>query len=419
MRKIAIIGAGPAGIYAGLLLKDFQGKITLFEQNPDIGKKLSLTGGGRMNVTNKVFYAKQFESCEKNLLKKIFKNPHIKDREKILEKLGIEYVWENNRAILKSQNAVLEVQRLKKELQIQENMEVLHMAKVSEIKTFGSGEKQKFELEININGYTEKENFDVVILSQGGMYRIGDLKSKEKIYHLPLSLDHNITEVAPSLSALIFKNKKLSKLSGIAFKAELKDVKEKVSVVDDLLITHFGVSGPASLDFSALRKSEIVELNFLPDISEKEFLSQFNTLRQGKNGLKKFLKNFLPKRLIQFHLENSDIQISENNPDVNNQDFEIKFIADISKEKLKKLIQSLFHFEITDIQENIYPATWTTKGGVSLKEVHSFSLESKICKNLFFAGEILDINGLCGGYNISFAAISAQIVADEILSDKA
>jgi len=90
-------------------------------------------------------------------------------------------------------------------------------------------------------------------------------------------------------------------------------------------------------------------------------------------------------------------------------------IADINKEKLKILRQNLFHFNLSNVKKLDYPFCWTTRGGVDLKEINMATLESKLNKNCYFAGEILDVNGLCGGYNISFAAISAKIVAEAIL----
>lgn len=393
MKKIAIIGAGPAGIYTTLLLNDFQGEVHLFEQNKDIGEKLKTTGGGRMNVTNKVFSEQEFNSCSNNLYKKIFKNPHIKNRFNILEKLGIEYTYEKNRAILASQNAIAEVARLKRLLQAQSNSSIHLNSKIINIKNKDS----KFEISSN----QSTEFFDYCVLTTGGMYRMFDLGDSEKIYQLPHQLGHHTTEVSPSLCALIFKDQKLRDLSGIAFEGILRDKKNNKSVQDDILLTHFGISGPAALDFSAIRESENIELSFISNITEKEFIKSFNQAREGKQGLKKFLKQYLPERLAQFHTQES--HITQN------------FIADIPKIKLQALCKSIFHYPIPTCQPNSYPASWTTKGGVKLEEINTHSLESKLVTNLFFAGEVLDINGLCGGYNISFAAISAQIVVDAVM----
>ena len=132
--KIAIIGAGPAGLFSTLLLKDLDVEVTLFEQNKRLGEKLRITGGGRMNVTNEFFGVDQFTSQSVRPLKHLFKSPWIKNRFDILEELGIQYVWEKNRAILASGDAVEEVERLSQKISLQRNANVCCNSKVKEIK---------------------------------------------------------------------------------------------------------------------------------------------------------------------------------------------------------------------------------------------------------------------------------------------
>lgn len=392
--KIAIIGAGPAGIYTTLLLQELTGEVHLFEQNKDVGEKLKTTGGGRMNVTNKVFSPLEFSSEQHRSVERLFKNPHFENRYDILEKLGIEYQWEKNRAILKSQNAVAEVARLKARIEAQSNA-FLHLnTKIESIVREESGFK------ITWNNGQGADFFDRVVLTVGGMYRMGDLGPVEQIYSLPLKVEHTITDVSPSLCGLIFIDKPLRAFSGISFVGRLTDIATRRSITDDLLITHVGISGPAALDFSSFA-GEKVEMSFITEIEEKIFVERFNALRMGKHSIKKFLKEFLPQRLVVFHLERSEI--------------DQEFIADLPKQKLQNLVQSIFHYPIPERRPNVYPGSWTTKGGVALDEVLTKNLESKKVPGLHFAGEVLDFNGLCGGYNISFAMISAQIVADDLL----
>lgn len=392
--KIAIIGAGPAGIYTTLLLQELTGEVHLFEQNKDVGEKLKTTGGGRMNVTNKVFSPLEFSSEQHRSVERLFKNPHFENRYDILEKLGIEYQWEKNRAILKSQNAVAEVARLKARIEAQSNA-FLHLnTKIESIVREESG------FEITWNNGQGADFFDRVVLTVGGMYRMGDLGPVEQIYSLPLKVEHTITDVSPSLCGLIFIDKPLRAFSGISFVGRLTDIATRRSITDDLLITHVGISGPAALDFSSFA-GEKVEMSFITEIEEKIFVERFNALRMGKHSIKKFLKEFLPQRLVVFHLERSEI--------------DQEFIADLPKQKLQNLVQSIFHYPIPERRPNVYPGSWTTKGGVALDEVLTKNLESKKVPGLHFAGEVLDFNGLCGGYNISFAMISAQIVADDLL----
>jgi predicted Rossmann fold flavoprotein len=286
------------------------------------------------------------------------------------------------------------VARLKSKVERQANVHLHLDAKIKSIKRIGE------EFLIQIVGSSKSFKFDRVILTTGGMYRMGDLGLAEKIYGLPTDLEHTVTDVSPSLCPLIFRDKALRQFSGISFVGRLNDLESRQSLTDDLLITHFGISGPVALDFSSFA-GDRVTLSFITSVTEKEFITEFNAQRMGKNSIKKFLKKFLPQRLVNFHLER--VEITQN------------FIADLPKQKLKLLVKSCFHYPIPERQKNTYPGSWTTKGGVPLGEVKTKNLESKSIPHLYFAGEVLDFNGLCGGYNISFAMISAQIVADDLM----
>jgi len=396
--KIAIIGAGPAGIYTSLLLSGFSGEVHLFEQNDQIGMKLERTGGGRMNIANKVFSEKQFSSTQPNLLKKLFKNPWIKNRMDIFDELSVEYNWEENRALLKSQNATKEIYRLNDELVDQENVTINLVSKVVDIEK----KDDQYLLKIRTDGAAREEIFDTVVIAGGGMFKIDDLGPEEEIYKLPLRLGHTITSLSPSLSSLMIKNNPLMDFSGISLLAELTDAKTRKKMLGNTLITHNGLSGPLPLDFSSILEGDNIEMNFLPETNEEDFTKEFNNLRQGKNNIKTFLKKFLPGRLAEWQMKQAEIQ-------------EGGIIADVSKEKFKILRKRLFHFRLNNITKLDYPFCWTTKGGVDLGEINVGTMESKLHKNLYFTGEILDVNGFCGGYNISFAAICAKIVSERIL----
>ena len=229
------------------------------------------------------------------------------------------------------------------------------------------------------------------------MFRIGDDLDMEEIYKLPIQLGHSITKISPSLSSLTVGNNPLRDFSGISIKAELSDNNNKMA--GDMLIAHHGLSGPLPLDFSSVLESDEVTINFLPDTNEDEFTAEFNNLRQGKNSVRNLISKYLPKRLAEWHIEKANIEINQ-------------IIADINKEKFKILKNNLYRFRLNNVNKLDYKFCWTTKGGVDIRELNVATMESKLCKNVYFAGEILDVNGLCGGYNISFAAISAKIASE-------
>jgi predicted Rossmann fold flavoprotein len=209
--------------------------------------------------------------------------------------------------------------------------------------------------------------------------------------------------VNPSLSPIKIKNNPFKDLSGTSLVLQLISRENKIKMTQDAIFTHAGISGPVVLDFSAyLPSSGEFFINFIPQITEEDFFAGFSRLRQGKNLFRKYLREFLPKKVADWHLDSAGITLTTN-------------IADISKDKVKMLRKNLFNYPVSGTETCDYSACWTTKGGVPLSEINVATMESKIHPNLFFAGEILDVNGLCGGYNISFAAISAKILSEKIL----
>ena len=395
--KTAIIGAGPAGIFTAIFLRDFKGEIHIFEQNEILGKKLRLTGGGRMNITNKKLSGDDYFSSEERLKTNLLKTRWLVNREKLFTELGIEYKWEENRAISKSEDASREVERLISTIQKQKNTFIHEKVKVLDIKKSG----EKYSIKFN----NKIEEFDFVIISSGGMLKFHDMGPRENIYNLAIKLGHTITKTRPVLTPLVITNNPFKDLSGLSFKGAIGNVGTKEKIIGDILITHLGISGPAVLDFSSVFEGNSCELGFVSEMNEEEFKTQFWKLREGKNYIKTFLHKFMPKNLYEWHLKKAGV-------------LDDVMIADVSREKFIILSANLFHLVLSGVQRMDYSNSWTTEGGVDLKEINVATMESKLNPHLFFAGEVVDVNGLCGGYNITFAAITAKVVSEAILKEK-
>jgi len=394
--KTAIIGAGPAGIFAAIFLRDFKGEVHVFEQNEILGEKLRLTGGGRMNITNKKLSSEDYFSCEERLKNNLLKTRWLVKREELFAELGIEYKWEGNRAIAKSEDALKEVDRLIKSVIRQKNAFIHEQVKVLDIQNLGKKYIIKFD--------DKKDEFDYVIIATGGMLRLHNMGPRENIYNLAIKLGHTITKTRPTLSPLVITNNPFKELSGLSFKGVIRNIGPKKEIVGDILITHLGISGPAVLDFSSVFEGNSCELGFISEINENQFKEEFWKLREGRNYIRSFLHKFMPKNLYEWHLKKANIS-------------EESTIADVSKEKFNILSGNLFHLVLNGVQRMDYSNSWTTEGGVDLKEINVATMESKINPHLFFAGEVVDVNGLCGGYNITFAAITAKVAADTILKE--
>lgn len=387
--KIAIIGAGPAGIYTALMLKDFEGEIDLYEKKERIGQKLSVTGGGKMNIGNQNFSVEKFISNEKNILKNIFKNPASKNVLELFEKIGTKYKWSRDRAILDSEDAPQEIKRLEYLLNKQENLELYLNTQISKI----TPKADKFLI--------DKKVYDYVVITSGSPVDLGKSISIKEAYKVPLGLGHTLTEIEPALCPIIAPHTPFEGLEGLSLECELKNASDKKVSKGNLIFTHQGISGPVVLDFTINDLDKDLLLNFLPNLSEIQFKQKIESGRKGKVFLKTFLSELLPKRLVLWILNQSKIQND-------------KIIAELKKEDLKILVQNLYSFKLKDSTKSPLESGWTVRGGINLQEVSPATLESKLHKNLFFAGEILDVTGLCGGFNISFAMLSAKIVSDAI-----
>jgi predicted Rossmann fold flavoprotein len=391
--KLGIIGAGAAGIFATKFLHNFKGEIHLFEANDHIGKKLSITGGGRMNLTNKHLDASHFFSENQRAVKHIFKHSLARNYLKLFDELNINLKWEKNRALLHSENALKQVQEWENEFKKQENLTLHLNTKIEDIQIVNN----KFVLKKK-NG--KSFSVDILLITSGGALQLFDKKTiEQKNYSLLKNIPHSIIPLKPCLSPITIPSSPFKSLAGTALNIELRQ--KKFSTIDALLFTHKGISGPAVLDFSAQWDGNDCEINFLPEENEERFSESFQTLRSGKTRLTKFLQNYLPKKVALFHVEK--LNATE------------KMIADISKEDFKTLRKNLFHWQIQNGVRGNFCESWTTRGGINMNEVNTSTMESKLIPNIFFAGEILDVNGLCGGYNITFAALSARMACEEIL----
>ncbi len=386
MKKIAIIGAGPAGIFTALFLRNCKNlQIDLYEKNERIGKKLGVTGGGRMNIANKNFALQCFYSHQKNYLKNIFKSPYASDVLSFFEEFGIKYKWEGERALLVSGNAQAEVLRLAKMLEKQENLKVLLNKEIEKVAL----KDGKYLIDDQL--------YDCLVISCGGVVSVGGENSRP--YGLALQLGHKVTDVEPALCGLSVQNNPFVDLAGVSLKCALKNAES--SVCGDLIFTHKGVSGPAVLDFSLFYDGGPFSVDFLPDVDEDDFRKELESARKGKIFMRNFLTKFFPRRFVFWQMKRSGID-------------DERIVADLKKEEFRVLMKNIYNFEVASAKKSDFTSCWTSKGGVALDQVNSGSLESKIHKHLFFGGEVLDVTGLCGGFNISFAMLSAKIISDAI-----
>ena len=404
--KVLIIGGGPAGMMAAIAAKqNINNEVIILEKNKILGKKLLITGKGRCNITSSLNIEDFIKNVPTNgkFLYSSFNKFTNKDIIDFLNKNGLEVKQERGNRIFpvtdKSQDVLNCFEKEIKKLGIK----VYFESKVTKILE-ENGKVKGVKLE---NGEIKA---DKVILATGGKsYPLTG--STGDGYDLAKKLGHNIIPIKPSLVPLEIYDKNLcNNLQGLSLrnvKIKLEDISKKKMIYEDfgeMLFTHFGVSGPIILSSSAhlvrykniedLLKTKNIKLyiDLKPALTEETLnLRILRDFEEEKNkNFKNSLNKLLPQKLIPIIIELSKI-----NPD--------KQVNSITREERLNLVKILKKIEITikdfrNIEEAII-----THGGIDVKEVDPKTMESKIIKGLYFAGEILDVDAYTGGFNLQIA----------------
>lgn len=379
-KTIAIIGGGPAGCAAAKFLSDFGFEVTLFDKGNFL-RTLLPTGGGRCNLAHAEYdfkqLAKNYPRGEK-FLYSLFSRFSTSQTLEFMNSLGIQtYTQEDNR-IFPTSNSASEVRE----------KFLKSISNVQKIK------EEVLELSRLENGYKIKTNkstyaFDVVVVAIGGHAGTKLLKD----------LDIKIISQTKSLVGLITE-KDFSEISGVS----LKNVKVKLGktiLQENVLFTHKGISGPLIYKISSIKARDnmpyTLRFRFLEDFDLQDLLN-----KNPHKSIKNLLGNLVPKSFAQYLLKELNIE------------------EETECHKINGKIRDKIYFALTDFEIKITAKAnegeVVTCGGVDLKEVNSKTLEAKNYPNLYFCGEILDIDGFCGGFNLQNCWTTGFIVAESICS---
>ena len=390
---IAIIGGGPAGIMAAIACSaDLN--VVLLEKNSSLGKKLLLTGGGRCNITNNKPLKKLLSFYDKkNFLKHSF---YTFTNEDLFSLFDFEFIEEDdNRIFPESERSIDVLNGLKKHLK---NVEIRLNYEVKSI-------KGNFIINNEINARK------VIIATGGATYP----KTGCSIENYSL-IDEPLTKIKYGLSPLITKED-LSSIAGITLK-NVECTYKKSKINGDVLISHVGLTGPGIINLSNEISKDIdydildddkdidceIAIDLTPDYSHDDLKNKFNNdfQEKGKTQIKNYLKQYLTNNFVEFLLNRVNIT-----PDTQ--------LSRINKKEKNRLIDYLkrFTFEIIDFNKDLAKITI---GGVDLTNINPKTMESKITPNLYFAGEILDLDGPTGGYNLKIA-FSTGYLAGKSASD--
>ena len=407
--KVVIIGGGPAGMLSAISAGTNKNDVTILEKMNMLGRKLLITGKGRCNITSSISIDEYIKNVPGNgkFLYSCLNNFTNEDILNILKEEGLQTKVERGNRVFpitdKSQDVLQALLNRLKKLKVK--IEV--GANVKEILTeqdIVSGVKY-------IQGGKEKIlKADKVILATGGK-SYSATGSTGDGYELAKKVGHSVTEIHPSLVPISTKGKALEicrRMQGLSLKnvaIKIKDAKNNKIIYEDfgeMLFTHFGVSGPVILSGSAhllrYKKEDIRQGNIKLIIDLKPALDvqklDDRILRDfslEKNKIfKNSLDNLLPQKMISTVIELSGIDQN-------------KKVNEITREERVRLVQLLKNFEITLHDFRPIEEAIITAGGISIKEINPKTMESKLIKGLYFAGEIIDVDAYSGGFNLQIA----------------
>jgi predicted Rossmann fold flavoprotein len=397
---VAVIGAGPAGIMAAIQAARNNLRVILIEKNSTLAKKLLLTGGGRCNLTNAEFNLKELVKNYNNgeFLFHAFSIFGPEQIIKFFEELGVKTKIEKNKKVFPSSEDAGEVLEALKKYLAENKVESIFNSEVVDIAYKG---KKINKIILKDREITAKK----IILATGGKSH-SSTGSNGAGYRLAEKLGHTIVKTLPALSPIMIKEEWIKKLQGISLKDininVFKNNKKQFSEEGELIFTHFGISGPTVLDISG-RIGDLLEigdpstgsgqvkifLDLFPILNQEELLKGLeDILRKYPNkSIKNILAEFVPERLAEVLLGVADI---DGNKIANN----------MSKIERGAVTKALKNFEFTVEDVFGFDQAMVTRGGISLKEIDHKTMKSKIIDNLFFAGEIIDVDGKTGGFNL-------------------
>lgn len=402
--KVLVIGGGPAGMLAAIKAAEQGNDVTILEKMSSCGRKLLITGKGRCNITNAIEIEEFINYIPGNgrFLYSAFQNFNNSDIIRLLEKNGVKVKTERGSRVFPQSDKSIDVlnallNELKKQnVKIKTNTEVQQIIVQNGIAT---GVKLKNKEEIKA---------DKIILATGGK-SYPSTGSTGDGYEMAQKVGHSIKTIKPSLVPLkIYELNTCRELQGLSLRNVSITVRcDNKKVYEDfgeMIFTHFGVSGPIILSASAIilryknieqlldnRKVKLI-IDFKPALSKEKLdlriRRDFETVKNKQ--FKNSLNELLPQKLIPVIIEKS--QIDEN-----------KKVNEITKEERQKIVNLLKEFELTIEQFKEIDYAIVTAGGIDTKEINPKTMESKIVKGLYFAGEVIDVDAYTGGFNLQIA----------------
>lgn len=405
MANVIVIGGGPAGMMAAITAAEYGNNVTIIEKNSDFGKKLLITGKGRCNITSSLYMSEFIKNTPGNgqFLYSAFQNYTNTDIIDFLKRQGLEVKEERGNRIFPVTDKSIDVLNCFKSKINELKIKKLFNTRVQKILV------QNGEV---LGVRTDKEiiQTDKIILATGGKsYPLTG--STGDGYLIVKNIGHKVTEIRPSLVPLvIYEKNECKEMQGLSLRNVgikiIDESKNKLIYEDfgEMIFTHFGISGPTILSGSAhlVRYKEIdnlmkeqkikLQIDLKPALTEEQLDERIlRDFKEFKNKqFKHALDKLLPQKMIPIVIEKTKIN-------------EEKRVNEITKEERRNLVKVLKKFELTIKDFRPVEEAIITSGGINIKEINPKTMESKLVKGLYFAGEIMDVDSYTGGFNLQIA----------------
>ena len=405
MANVIVIGGGPAGMMAAITAAEYGNKVPILEKNSYFGKKLLITGKGRCNITSSLYMSEFIKNTPGNgqFLYSAFQNYTNTDIIDFLKNQGLEVKEERGNRIFPVTDKSIDVLNCFKSKINELKIKKLFNTRVQKILV------QNGEV---LGVRTEKEiiQTDKIILATGGKsYPLTG--STGDGYLIAKNIGHKVTEIRPSLVPLvIYEKNECKEMQGLSLRNVgikiIDESKNKLIYEDfgEMIFTHFGISGPTILSGSAhlVRYKEIdnlmkeqkikLQIDLKPALTEEQLDERIlRDFKEFKNKqFKHALDKLLPQKMIPIVIEKTKIN-------------EEKRVNEITKEERRNLVKVLKKFELTIKDFRPVEEAIITSGGINIKEINPKTMESKLVKGLYFAGEIIDVDSYTGGFNLQIA----------------
>ena len=386
--KIAVIGAGAAGFMAAITAKEsnLHASVTIFEKTDRVLSKVRVSGGGRCNVTNATFSIAQLI---KNYprggreLKKAFNLFNTKHTIDWFKNKGVSLKTELDNRMFPSSNSSKTIVNLFVNTAKKLNIGIVFKSKVNSLKPYSNG--------INLSVNQESLFFNKVIIASGGSPKESGLDWLKRI-------DYEIVPPVPSLFTFNMPNDSITKLMGLSVPNATVSIKgHAFKQSGAILITHWGMSGPSILKLSSWAAQELSRMNYnfttqinWLSLNEEELRDQFLSFKLNRRLIYSYNPFEIPKRLWQFILNKLAIP-------------KCQIWSELSKKNKNRLINSLINDEYCVRGKTTFKDEFVSCGGINLSEINMLTMESKRHSGVFFAGELLNIDAITGGFNFQAA----------------